>query len=171
MLNFSYFSDVLEGSRQLALNSHDAERCEDNVCGWAVHGTSVYCSVDALNRASLVGLYKISTPYDHLYKNVFLPSVVLHSTLGTRAFSQFHRYLSKSNRFRYIFRQVDALHCPDVDLHPTTLSGYGVMLHIKNMEYKALDDRNPHGSEEEEVSNDLDDENNDGEASELFLTL
>ena len=83
---------------------------------------------------------------------------------------KFHLYLSTSNRFRYIFRHVDGLHCPNLDFHPTLLSGYGVMLDIKNMEYNVLDDRNPHGSEEEKVSNDLDDEDDDEEATEGFFS-
>ena len=44
------------------------------------------------------------------------------------------------------------------------------MLDIKNMEYNVLDDRNPHGSEEEKVSNDLDDEEDDEEATEDFFS-
>ena len=60
----------------------------------------------------------------------------LYGVYHDPAFGEFHSVLSQQQDITYILRY--SFRSPVI---PTKLSGFGVSLHIKNMEYKAIDDR------------------------------
>ncbi|CAM8984047.1 unnamed protein product [Rhodiola kirilowii] len=91
--------------------------------------------------------------FDHIYhdSNVSSPVAVLYGALGTDCFSNFHVTLaeaSKKGKVFYVVRpvlpsncqnQID--HCGAVGTRDSLLlSGYGVELALKNMEYNVMDD-------------------------------
>lgn len=70
------------------------------------------------------------------------PVVVLYGTIGESQWQQFHEELlelAEDGQLRYVMRHAP----PRGSDEPTLLRGFGVLLDIKNMEYKALDDRAP----------------------------
>lgn len=85
--------------------------------------------------------------FDHVYPASVATSnltVVLYGVLGTPALASWHSALLSALSthpwgFRYVFRHV----APSDAALPTRLEGFGVALDLKNMEYKALDDRAP----------------------------
>ena len=99
-------------------------------------------------------------PFDHILpdpaKVLELPSrtAVLYATLDSRNFRELHTYLhnaasANSPQLAYVFRPI-----PPADRDPakrTYLSGYGVALDLKKMDYLAVDDRlqGSSGTEEE----------------------
>ncbi|GAB1299182.1 UDP-glucose glycoprotein glucosyltransferase 2 [Apodemus speciosus] len=68
-----------------------------------------------------------------------LPVIILYAEIGTRAFAEFHRVLSKKSKngkILYVLRH----YIKKPSSRKMYLSGYGVELAIKDTEYKALDD-------------------------------
>ncbi|EQC31692.1 hypothetical protein SDRG_10855 [Saprolegnia diclina VS20] len=100
-------------------------------------------STDASCAAS--GEHDFELPVDHVFdKDVAdAPTVLLYGTLGTSSLRAFHAKLAplaEAKTIRYIVR-----HAPHNNVLPVHLQGYGVSLHIKNMEYKSFDDsKTPH---------------------------
>ena len=94
------------------------------------------------------------------------PTVVVYGTLGTSSFRAFHEAMSTSSacgsgKVRYVFRH-GYLSSPGdgTPLHEPRASsfyGYGVMLDIKKMEYKTIDDSSSGGDD-----GDAADDGNDG---------
>ncbi|XP_058526609.1 UDP-glucose:glycoprotein glucosyltransferase 2 isoform X2 [Ochotona princeps] len=78
---------------------------------------------------------------DHKYptNKENLPVIILYAEIGTRAFAEFHKALSKKAQnaeILYVLRH----YIQKPSSRKMYLSGYGVELAIKNTEYKALDD-------------------------------
>jgi len=109
--------------------------------------------------------------FDHQYdEEDGKPLMILYGTPGTSSFLSFHKILmSMTSEIRYVFRQAPLV-SPLSTNSTSTIRGWGVSMDIKNMEYKALDDR-PLST----LSTDDDDDENkdhsiqeDKEADELF---
>ncbi len=88
-------------------------------------------------------------PFDHVHPSSSLGdgvhTVVVYATLGTAQAAAFHRaamaaVADAAVRVRYVLRHVVP---SGADSTVLPLQGFGVGLDIKNMEYKALDDRAP----------------------------
>lgn len=95
------------------------------------------------------------SPFDHIYPRdgwrpegdgSSSPTVILYGALGSPAMMAFHRELKTAaarGDLQYIFRHAlpyrDAGHGTGRDRDVTTLQGYGVVLDVKNMEYKNYD--------------------------------
>ncbi|KAJ4784375.1 UDP-glucose:glycoprotein glucosyltransferase 1 [Rhynchospora pubera] len=91
--------------------------------------------------------------FDHIYPNsrTGAPVSVLYGAVGTECFKEFHTILSEASdkgKIKYALRPVlpsgcqsKSSYCSTVgSIDAVTLSGYGVELALKNMEYKAMDD-------------------------------
>ncbi|KQJ97067.1 UDP-glucose:glycoprotein glucosyltransferase isoform X2 [Brachypodium distachyon] len=91
--------------------------------------------------------------FDHVYprSNVTAPVAILYGAVGTKCFKELHVRLaeaSKKGKVRYALRpvlpsgcQATSSFCASIGaVDAVTLSGYGVELALKNMEYKAMDD-------------------------------
>ncbi len=87
------------------------------------------------------------------------PLVILYGTPGTLEFLSFHtKCMEMRENIRYIFRQA-----PPTSETSSIIRGWGVTMDIKNMEYKALDDRplntqNEEKKKEEETNIEYDEE-------------
>ncbi len=87
------------------------------------------------------------------------PLVILYGTPGTPEFLSFHtKLMEMREKIRYIFRQA-----PPTSETSSIIRGWGVTMDIKNMEYKALDDRplntqNEEKKKEEETNIEYDEE-------------
>ncbi|XP_066322950.1 UDP-glucose:glycoprotein glucosyltransferase-like [Miscanthus floridulus] len=91
--------------------------------------------------------------FDHIYPrtNITAPVAMFYGAVGTKCFKEMHVQLaeaSKQGKVRYALRPVlpsgcgtTSTFCGSVGaVDVVTLSGYGVELALKNMEYKAMDD-------------------------------
>ncbi|OQU85915.1 hypothetical protein SORBI_3004G337800 [Sorghum bicolor] len=91
--------------------------------------------------------------FDHIYPrtNITAPVAIFYGAVGTNCFKEMHVQLaeaSKQGKVRYALRPVlpsgcgtTSTFCGSVGtVDAVTLSGYGVELALKNMEYKAMDD-------------------------------
>ncbi|XP_078173674.1 EMS-MUTAGENIZED BRI1 SUPPRESSOR 1 [Carex rostrata] len=91
--------------------------------------------------------------FDHIYPHsrAGSPVAVLYGAVGTECFKEFHTILadaSDKGKIKYALRPVlpsgcqsKSSYCSAVgSIDAVTLSGYGVELALKNMEYKAMDD-------------------------------
>ncbi|XP_066332805.1 UDP-glucose:glycoprotein glucosyltransferase-like isoform X1 [Miscanthus floridulus] len=91
--------------------------------------------------------------FDHIYPrtNITAPVAIFYGAVGTKCFKEMHVQLaeaSKQGKVRYALRPVlpsgcgtTSTFCGSVGaVDAVTLSGYGVELALKNMEYKAMDD-------------------------------
>lgn len=91
--------------------------------------------------------------FDHTYPrtNITAPVAIFYGAVGTKCFKEMHVQLaeaSKQGKVRYALRPVlpsgcgtTSTFCGSVGaVDAVTLSGYGVELALKNMEYKAMDD-------------------------------
>ncbi|KAK8444902.1 hypothetical protein SEVIR_9G223900v4 [Setaria viridis] len=91
--------------------------------------------------------------FDHVYPraNVTAPIAIFYGAVGTKCFKELHVQLaeaSKQGKVRYALRpvlpsgcQATSSFCGSIGaVDAVTLSGYGVELALKNMEYKAMDD-------------------------------
>ncbi|KAG2537562.1 hypothetical protein PVAP13_9NG299400 [Panicum virgatum] len=91
--------------------------------------------------------------FDHVYPraNITAPVAIFYGAVGTKCFKELHVQLaeaSKQGKVRYALRpvlpsgcQATSSFCGSIGaLDAVTLSGYGVELALKNMEYKAMDD-------------------------------
>jgi len=105
--------------------------------------------------------------FDHIYPSPSSPShcstAFLYATIGTQAFVNFHKYLSQAaaaGDVKYVFRHSwpGAREEEEKAHQDMLLQGYGVELAIKNMEYKAVDDRHKEGEAGSSLEDDLEDE-------------
>ncbi|KAG8091943.1 hypothetical protein GUJ93_ZPchr0012g21193 [Zizania palustris] len=91
--------------------------------------------------------------FDHIYpqSNITAPIAIFYGAFGTKCFKELHVQLaeaSKQGKVKYALRQVLPSGCQATSgfcgsigaVDAVTLSGYGVELALKNMEYKAMDD-------------------------------
>ncbi|OEL35788.1 UDP-glucose:glycoprotein glucosyltransferase [Dichanthelium oligosanthes] len=91
--------------------------------------------------------------FDHVYPraNITAPVAIFYGAVGTKCFRELHVQLaeaSKQGKVRYALRpvlpsgcQATSSFCGSIGaVDAVTLSGYGVELALKNMEYKAMDD-------------------------------
>ncbi|KAF8672518.1 hypothetical protein HU200_049459 [Digitaria exilis] len=91
--------------------------------------------------------------FDHVYPraNITAPVAIFYGAVGTKCFKELHAQLaeaSKQGKVRYALRpvlpsgcQATSSFCGSIGaVDAVTLSGYGVELALKNMEYKAMDD-------------------------------
>ncbi|CAL4933619.1 unnamed protein product [Urochloa decumbens] len=91
--------------------------------------------------------------FDHVYPrgNITAPVAIFYGAVGTKCFKELHVQLaeaSKQGKVRYALRpvlpsgcQATSSFCGSIGaVDAVTLSGYGVELALKNMEYKAMDD-------------------------------
>ncbi|AQK75947.1 UDP-glucose:glycoprotein glucosyltransferase [Zea mays] len=91
--------------------------------------------------------------FDHIYRrtNITAPVAIFYGAVGTKCFKELHVQLveaSKQGKIRYALRPVLPSGCETTStfcgsvgaVDAVTLSGYGVELALKNMEYKAMDD-------------------------------
>uniref|UniRef100_A0A0D9XKJ1 UDP-glucose:glycoprotein glucosyltransferase n=1 Tax=Leersia perrieri TaxID=77586 RepID=A0A0D9XKJ1_9ORYZ len=130
-------------------------------CCWVDTGSALLFNSDDL-RKWLDGLGEISVDspeklelfdFDHIYpqSNVTAPIAIFYGAFGTKCFKELHVHLaeaSKKGKIRYALRQVLPSGCQATSsfcgsigsVDAVTLSGYGVELALKNMEYKAMDD-------------------------------
>ncbi|OQR98863.1 UDP-glucose:glycoprotein glucosyltransferase [Achlya hypogyna] len=155
-------SPKIEMFHQLAIESayKGCGLAYEDATSWAVlyHETGcaahVICDINAFEKAMLApressscaasGEHDFELPVDNiLNKELAAPTVIVYGTLGTEPFQRFHRtflVLAEAQAVRYIVR-----HAPQGNVEPVLLQGYGVSLHIKNMEYKSFDDsKSPH---------------------------
>lgn len=69
--------------------------------------------------------------------------VILYGAIGTPSFSGLHgvlkQFLAEHDGFGYALRHLDGTGTANVERLP--VGGYGVELAVKDMEYKAVDDR------------------------------
>ncbi|KAF8723076.1 hypothetical protein HU200_022226 [Digitaria exilis] len=91
--------------------------------------------------------------FDHVYPraNITASVAIFYGAVGTKCFKELHAQLaeaSKQGKVRYALRpvlpsgcQATSSFCGSIGaVDAVTLSGYGVELALKNMEYKAMDD-------------------------------
>ncbi|KAL6883793.1 hypothetical protein ACP4OV_011207 [Aristida adscensionis] len=96
--------------------------------------------------------------FDHVYprSNITAPVAIFYGAVGTKCFKELHVHLAEASKqsthgegkVRYALRPVLPSGCQTTSsfcgsigaVDAVTLSGYGVELALKNMEYKAMDD-------------------------------
>ncbi|TVU30395.1 hypothetical protein EJB05_22012, partial [Eragrostis curvula] len=130
-------------------------------CCWVDTGNALLFNSADLRRW-LEGLGKLATDsterlelfdFDHVYprSNITAPVAIFYGAVGTKCFKGLHAHLaeaSKQGKVRYALRpvlpsgcQATSSFCGSIGaVDAVTLSGYGVELALKNMEYKAMDD-------------------------------
>ncbi|KAK3153915.1 hypothetical protein QOZ80_2BG0183200 [Eleusine coracana subsp. coracana] len=131
------------------------------ICCWIDTGNTLLFNSADLHQW-LEGLEKLATDsteqpeifdFDHVYPrtNITAPIAIFYGAVGTKCFKELHDHLaeaSKQGKVRYALRpvlpsgcQATSSFCGSVGaVDAVTLSGYGVELALKNMEYKAMDD-------------------------------
>ncbi|KAK0458728.1 UDP-glucose:glycoprotein glucosyltransferase-domain-containing protein, partial [Desarmillaria tabescens] len=91
-------------------------------------------------------------PFDHVNPSPSLTlntpprTAILYASLDSENFRELHSYLlshASSNNIEYIFRYIPPKQADDAPR--SFLSGYGVALDLKKMDYLAVDDRNMNG--------------------------
>ncbi|XP_052141963.1 UDP-glucose:glycoprotein glucosyltransferase [Oryza glaberrima] len=139
-------------------NFHEAVK---GTCCWVDTGSALLLNSADL-RKWLDGLGKLAVDstqqpelfeFDHIYpqSNITAPIAIFYGAFGTKCFKELHVHLaeaSKQGKVRYALRhvlpsgcQATSSFCGSVGaIDAVTLSGYGVELALKNMEYKAMDD-------------------------------
>ncbi|KAF0915839.1 hypothetical protein E2562_039167 [Oryza meyeriana var. granulata] len=139
-------------------NFHEAVK---GTCCWVDTGSALLSNSADL-RKWLDGLGKLAVDstqqpelfdFDHIYpqSNITAPIAIFYGAFGTKCFKELHVHLaeaSKQGKVRYALRQVLPSGCQATSsfcgsvgaVDAVTLSGYGVELALKNMEYKAMDD-------------------------------
>lgn len=94
-------------------------------------------------------------PFDHIQPapetilNRPPHTAVLYGSLASNNFRELHEYLYKASSKRlssephieYVLRHIPPAELKDTGAETTYLSGYGVALDLKKMDYLALDDR------------------------------
>ncbi len=90
-------------------------------------------------------------PFDHIYpapESVLerpARTAILYASLPSENFRELHEYLyqasSEPTPVQYVLRHLPPAGFPDVESEDVFLSGYGVALDLKKMDYLALDDR------------------------------
>ncbi|XP_055465900.1 UDP-glucose:glycoprotein glucosyltransferase 2 [Psammomys obesus] len=144
LLKFAFsiraYSPTIQMSQQIAA----AEPPPDGCNAFVVIHQKYTCKINEikklLNKAA-------SRPRPYLFRRDHkfptgrenLPVVILYAEIGTRAFAEFHKVLSKKSqngKILYVLRH----YIKKPSSRKMYLSGYGVELAIKDTEYKALDD-------------------------------
>ena len=165
----------LEAARQVASRvSDEAAKTIGGACCYVelgrTHITTKISDVQAFASSSTsdVSVDAVTFPFDHVHNaSATGPTAVLHAAVGTTCFAEFHAalsVLSSEGRLRYVLRSwyggEDACGggCAAVGAAASSLalSGYGVALDLKSMEYKAIDDTkvNADGSADEDGDSD-----------------
>ncbi|KAF0934824.1 hypothetical protein E2562_028829, partial [Oryza meyeriana var. granulata] len=139
-------------------NFHEAVK---GTCCWVDTGSALLSNSADL-RKWLDGLGKLAVDstqqpelfdFDHIYpqSNITAPIAIFYGAFGTKCFKELHVHLaeaSKQGKVTYALHQVLPSGCQTTfsfcgsvgAVDAVTLSGYGVELALKNMEYKAMDD-------------------------------
>eukprot|EP00906_Rhabdomonas_costata_P029775 RCo042061 len=109
------------------------------------HLTSTECS-QAASGAEGLGIELFELDHVHLSPGECLRTVVLYCELGTPAFLALHTHLFEKPGVRYVLRhhrpsQEDDQEDSGDGKAGVTVVGYGVEMHLKNMEYKNIDEK------------------------------
>lgn len=149
------FAPAVELHRQLAsahVGEGAAAPCVATGEAFAVvHGT-VACTVADVSAALAAGVDGEPTVYefDHVRAAPTSPPgtpvVILYGTMGDAASLSWYEAMTRltaAGDVRFVWRHVRRAAAA---ARPVVLQGYGCELDIKNMEYKALDDRPPGGT-------------------------
>uniref|UniRef100_A0A0E0CPF8 UDP-glucose:glycoprotein glucosyltransferase n=1 Tax=Oryza meridionalis TaxID=40149 RepID=A0A0E0CPF8_9ORYZ len=139
-------------------NFHEAVK---GTCCWVDTGSALlFNSADLRKWLDGLGILAVDSTqqpelfeFDHIYpqSNITAPIAIFYGAFGTKCFKELHVHLaeaSKQGKVRYALRhvlpsgcQATSSFCGSVGaIDAVTLSGYGVELALKNMEYKAMDD-------------------------------
>ncbi|ETV66505.1 hypothetical protein, variant [Aphanomyces astaci] len=101
-------------------------------------------SDDSERTCAASGQHDFQLPVDHVYPSpnaaaaATAPHVIVYGALISPSFRAFHSTfvpLAVAGNVHYIVR-----HAPTDNTLPVLVHGYGVTLHVKNMEYKSFDD-------------------------------
>ncbi|RLO05797.1 hypothetical protein DYB28_003591, partial [Aphanomyces astaci] len=101
-------------------------------------------SIELFNQTCAAsGQHDFQLPVDHEYPSsntaaATAPHVIVYGALTSPSFRAFHSTfvpLAVTGKVHYIVR-----HAPTDNTLPVLVHGYGVTLHVKNMEYKSFDD-------------------------------
>ncbi|KAI4967941.1 hypothetical protein ZWY2020_010394 [Hordeum vulgare] len=144
-----------------ALEQISGSGAVEGTCCWVDTGNTLFFNSDDLHKW-LEGSGKGATDstgqpelfdFDHIYprSNITAPVAIFYGAVGTKCFKELHVHLaeaSKQGKVRYALRpvlpsgcQATSSFCGSIGAaDAVTLSGYGVELALKNMEYKAMDD-------------------------------
>uniref|UniRef100_A0A452YDZ7 UDP-glucose:glycoprotein glucosyltransferase n=1 Tax=Aegilops tauschii subsp. strangulata TaxID=200361 RepID=A0A452YDZ7_AEGTS len=144
-----------------ALEQISGSGAVEGTCCWVDTGNTLFFNSDDLHKW-LEGSGKGATDstgqpelfdFDHVYprSNITAPVAIFYGAVGTKCFKELHVHLaeaSKQGKVRYALRpvlpsgcQATSSFCGSIGAaDAVTLSGYGVELALKNMEYKAMDD-------------------------------
>ncbi|XP_044396958.1 UDP-glucose:glycoprotein glucosyltransferase isoform X3 [Triticum aestivum] len=144
-----------------ALEQISGSGAVEGTCCWVDTGNTLFFNSDDLHKW-LEGSGKGATDstgqpelfdFDHVYprSNITAPVATFYGAVGTKCFKELHVHLaeaSKQGKVRYALRpvlpsgcQATSSFCGSIGAaDAVTLSGYGVELALKNMEYKAMDD-------------------------------
>ncbi|XP_051016927.1 UDP-glucose:glycoprotein glucosyltransferase 2 [Acomys russatus] len=144
LLKFAFsirmYSPAVQMSQQMAADEPPPDGCS----AFVVIHQKYTCKINEIKKL-LSKATSRSRPYlfekDHKFPtgSENSPVVILYAEIGTRAFAEFHRVLSKKSnngKILYVLRH----YIKNPSSRKMYLSGYGVELAIKNTEYKALDD-------------------------------
>jgi UDP-glucose:glycoprotein glucosyltransferase len=152
------FSPRVEMMRQLALMDVPESSKSTDMKSFAVLDDVAYTLPRQIETA--VSAWRpgktttyIQTDADHLYRtNVAedVPTVILYANIVAPEFQDFHsqlKLLADSRKIRYVLRHFVQ---QTTDQKPVEMNGFGVEMAIKNMEYKAVDDREVKDGNKEE---------------------
>ncbi|KAJ3520733.1 hypothetical protein NM688_g9120 [Phlebia brevispora] len=84
-------------------------------------------------------------------------TAILYASLSSSNFRELHEYLYKASsdsHIEYVLRHMPPAGFPDIEAEDVYLSGYGVALDLKKMDYLALDDRRQGGDSADSESSD-----------------
>ncbi|ETW01414.1 hypothetical protein, variant 1 [Aphanomyces invadans] len=179
-------SPSIELFHQLAIESAFKGCPNETVSAWAIIYRSagcadaVMCDVEDFDSSVLdaaapalddsertcaaSGQHDFYLPVDHVYPSTAsvaanAPHVVVYGELTSPSFQAFHSKLlplAVAGSIKYIVR-----HAPTNNTLPVLVHGYGVTLHVKNMEYKTFDDSKTSKSSSNGTSVDIDDDQDD----------
>ncbi|GJJ15034.1 hypothetical protein Clacol_009308 [Clathrus columnatus] len=144
---YQYYRDHNLEETPLAAEE-DIDHCTGS---WAFWNNTKVCTAKRLDSLLKVHTESSTTEqpqllsFDHVYpdREVVAPVVVLYGSVFASNFRSLHEYiyaLSKESppKVRYVFRHALV---SGSDSSPHSLSGYGVFMDLKKMDYLALDDR------------------------------
>jgi hypothetical protein len=160
----AHYNDPCNGSAFIVLPSRDALFCSiDEAIATISTSTS-----SASNEVSGVQ-ESVLTVDDHILNDSSntRDRAVIYGTYGTPSFCKLLEDVAKSTYTDIKYAIRFATHKPSVKL--SNLHGYGVFLDIKNMEYKALDDRKSGDGDVSEID-DMDDDAKDTKLEEEVVS-
>nr|XP_034354958.1 UDP-glucose:glycoprotein glucosyltransferase 2 isoform X2 [Arvicanthis niloticus] len=144
LLKFAFSIRAYSPTVQMFQQIAAAEPPPDGCAAFVVIHTKWTCKISEI-RKLLNKAVSRPRPYlferDHKFptSSEDFPVVILYAEIGTRAFAEFHRVLSKKSKngkILYVLRH----YIKKPSSGKMYLSGYGVELAIKDTEYTALDD-------------------------------